>query len=183
MAQEDARVNDLVENNLRLVSYVIKKYYSTHIGDDDAFQFGSIGLMRAAKTYDVSRGSFSTYAVYFIRGAIKNSIRDKYAKKRKGDLEVSSLDFVASEESERSITLHEICGQKSFEEQYINSQMIHELLATTELKDEERACLELYYFQGFNQVEINEIFHFGNVSRKINTALNKLRLNAFQYVS
>lgn len=176
-------IDELVKNNLKLVTYAIKKYYPQHIGDDDAFQLGCMGLMKAAKNYDESKGAFSTYSILFIRGAINASIRYKYANKRKCDLEIASLDYVVSEVGNQTKTLHEICGDKSFEEDAINNQMIRELLASTDLKDTERQCLNMYYFEGFNQVEISNILGMPNVSRAINNALSKLRKNALMYVS
>lgn len=173
--------DELVESNLKLVRHVIKKYYPSHIADDDAFQLGCMGLMNAVKSYDASRGSFSTYAAFFIRGSINAHTRYKYAAKRKGDLGIASLDSIVAEKGTQSIALQEVCGGESFEEDVINNEMLRELLATTELKEVERQCLDMYYFQGFNQVEMSKMLNIINVSRTINNALKKLRKNAFEY--
>ena len=71
-------VNTFVENNIRLVITVAKKYTGEGMTMCDLVQEGSIGLMRAAEKYDYRRGvRFSTYAVYWIRQAIKRALVTK----------------------------------------------------------------------------------------------------------
>lgn len=60
----------MVANNLGLVVYVIDRWYPTCRGNDDAFQDGVEGLMRAVVDYDPARARFSTYAVHWIRHGI-----------------------------------------------------------------------------------------------------------------
>ena len=71
-------VNTFVEHNIRLVITVAKKYTGEGMTMCDLVQEGSIGLMRAAEKYDYRRGvRFSTYAVYWIRQAIKRALVTK----------------------------------------------------------------------------------------------------------
>ena len=73
-----AAIDKLVESNLRLVVHVAKRYSpNTTQSLLDLVQEGNIGLMRAAERFDVDRGfKFSTYATYWIRQAISQSIND-----------------------------------------------------------------------------------------------------------
>lgn len=65
--------NKIVEENIGLVKSCISKFSFKFSDYDDLFQAGCLGLTRAAKSFDVSRGTkFSTYAVPFILGEIKN---------------------------------------------------------------------------------------------------------------
>ncbi len=58
----DAR-NRLIEHNLRLVAYIVNKNYPESYEQDDLISIGTIGLIRAAETFDYSKGHhFSTYA-------------------------------------------------------------------------------------------------------------------------
>lgn len=68
----------LVEANLKLSVYVAKKYHpNTSQEFLDLIQEGNMGLMKAASKFDPSTGNkFSTYAVYWIRQAISNSINN-----------------------------------------------------------------------------------------------------------
>lgn len=68
--------NKLIEHNLRLVAYIVNKNYPENSrggqqDTDDLISIGTIGLIRAAETFDYSKGSrFSTYASRCIDNAI-----------------------------------------------------------------------------------------------------------------
>lgn len=59
--------NKLVEDNQKLVWFVIRRFYPTFWHDEDLVQTGMIGLIRAADTYDPEKGSFSHFAIVCIR--------------------------------------------------------------------------------------------------------------------
>lgn len=59
--------NKIIENNLRLVIFIAKKYDNGKIDLLDLIQEGNIGLSKAVEKYDPnSECSFSTYAWYWI---------------------------------------------------------------------------------------------------------------------
>ena len=61
----------IIERNLRLVSHIIKKYYSSYQGTDDLLSIGSIGLIKATDTFKYEVGTrFATYAAKCIQNAI-----------------------------------------------------------------------------------------------------------------
>ena len=47
----------LIEHNMRLVAHIIKKYAFTDKETDDLLSIGTIGLIKAVNTFDVSRGN------------------------------------------------------------------------------------------------------------------------------
>ncbi len=63
--------NELIEHNLRLVVHIIKKYYSNVKDQEDLISIGTIGLIKAASTFDFDKGNkFTTYASRCIENAI-----------------------------------------------------------------------------------------------------------------
>ncbi len=67
---EEAR-DELIIHNLRLVAYIVKKNYPDAKDPDDLVSIGTIGLIRAAETFDYQKGNhFSTYASKCIDNAI-----------------------------------------------------------------------------------------------------------------
>jgi len=69
---------ELIENNYKLVWSVVNKLGYLKEEKEDLFQSGCIGLILAAKKYDASLGNaFSTFAIPYIIGEIKNYLRSK----------------------------------------------------------------------------------------------------------
>ncbi len=68
----------LITANSRLVISVAKKYMGRGVPFLDLIQEGNIGLIRAAKKFDYTRGhKFSTYATWWIRQAVTRAIADQ----------------------------------------------------------------------------------------------------------
>ena len=67
----------LVTENVGLVYMVLKRFRNRGIEQEDLFQIGMIGLLKAIDKFDVSREfTFSTYAVPMIVGEIRRFLRD-----------------------------------------------------------------------------------------------------------
>ena len=77
-AQGDERATErLVVDNMPLVRSVAVKFKDRGTEYDDLVQIGTIGMIKAIRSFDVERGTaFSTYAVPLIVGEIRKHLRD-----------------------------------------------------------------------------------------------------------
>lgn len=67
----------LVQENLPLVHYVLRRFRNRRAEYDDLFQYGCIGLLKAIDRFDPEYGvRFSTYAVPIILGEVRRYLRD-----------------------------------------------------------------------------------------------------------
>ncbi len=84
-AGDEAARNELILRNLRLVAHVIKKYYVPPGEQDDLISIGTIGLIKAVRTYDGSKKTrLATYAGRCIENEILMYFRAK--KRMQGEL-------------------------------------------------------------------------------------------------
>ena len=77
----------LVESNIKLVIKIASRFSVSAFDREDLIQAGLYGLYKAARRYDVSKGNkFSTYAVYYIIGAMKDELKKFSLLKNKEEL-------------------------------------------------------------------------------------------------
>lgn len=70
--------NQLVEANLRLVVSIAKNYQYSSLSLMDLVQEGALGLIKAARRFDVSRGfKFSTYATWWVKQFVRRAIQNQ----------------------------------------------------------------------------------------------------------
>ena len=76
-AGETELEGSLMERNAGLVNGIACRFRGRGTDYDDLVQIGSIGLLKAIRSFDLSRGfAFSTYAVPLIIGEIRRFLRD-----------------------------------------------------------------------------------------------------------
>lgn len=101
----------LIEHNLRLVSHIIKKYYSSYEYPDELLSIGSLGLIKAVDSFKSDFGTrFATYGARCVQNEILMFFRSK--KKHLGEVSINDtidvdkdgnpltyLDIISVEES------------------------------------------------------------------------------------
>lgn len=100
-AQEgDKKSRDtLIEENLGLVHHIVKRYTNRGYDNDELFQIGCIGLIKAVDHFDVSyKVQFSTYAVPMIMGEIRRFIRDNTMLKMPRSVKENALKINGARE-------------------------------------------------------------------------------------
>ncbi len=135
----------LIVHNLRLVAYIVNKNYSDRADPDDLISIGTIGLIRAAETFDYTKGNhFSTYASRCIDNQIK-----MYFRKIKHQLtEVSISEPIDCDSEGNALTLADICSADiNIEENAllsINSEKLYRYI-NEELDEREREIIAKRY--------------------------------------
>ena len=82
---DEAAREELILHNMRLVAHVIKKYAVTEEDKEELLSIGTIGLIKAASTFNPDYGNkFATYAIRCIDNEILMYFRGR--KKTKGDV-------------------------------------------------------------------------------------------------
>ena len=75
---DEGALEALMENNMGLVTALALRFRGRGTDYEDLVQIGSIGMLKAIRSFDVERGTcFSTYAVPLIFGEIRRYLRDE----------------------------------------------------------------------------------------------------------
>ena len=109
----------ILSHNLRFVVSVAKQYQNSGLGLNDLINEGNLGLIIAAKRFDISRGfKFISYAVWWIRQGILQALNEKGRNIRLPINRLSSYQKIIRCEER----LYQELGRAPFEEE-IGSKM------------------------------------------------------------
>lgn len=141
----DAR-GKLIEHNLRLVAYIVNKNYPEAVRGcqqdaDDLISIGTIGLIRAAETFDYTKGRrFSTYA----SRCIDNQIKMHFRKTKRQQSEVYINEPLETDSEGNTLTIADILASNvNIEEETelrINSQKLYRYI-DEELDEREKEII------------------------------------------
>lgn len=112
----------IYEENKGLINNVIAILFTNdeirHLGKDDLFQEGSIGLLKAIRSFDKSKAvEFSTYATICIRNEMRNyAMKNKFGGTRVGKRSQYNAIKQGRDAAEDFVRKHSVavCGQADF---------------------------------------------------------------------
>ena len=182
MRDGDKKARDiLIERNLRLVSHIIKKYYSSYPNIDELISVGSLGLIKAVDSFRSEYGTrFATYGAK----CVQNEILMYFRSTKKLQCEVSINDTIDVDKDGNPLTYldiisvdEDIAGEIDMS---IHTERVRRLVSEV-LDEREREIIILRYgLCGYKPLTQREVAsHLGisrsYVSRIEKRALEKLR--------
>ena len=173
----DDKQRQLVEKNLKIVPYFLRRLPCKNTEYEDLLSVGNIGLIKATATYDASaNNTFGTYA----KKCIENEFYMAKRKTKNRSKEISLESIVTcKEEGDDKISLKDIVLvdptdiTKGIEERDSLERTLELLLNMSSLKLKEKQVV-FYRLGGMKQIEIVDLSQ-GSISRVIKNAFSKVR--------
>lgn len=175
--------DELIEKNLRLVAYIVKKYAGIGKDSEDLISIGTIGLIKAIDSFGVDKGiRLATYASRCIDNELLMLLRSE----KKQAKEVYLNESIGSDKEGNEISLIDII--ETSDEDVTDKVLLKEDLGKlydyveTVLSDREKNIIYLRYgipdgSKEYTQREIADIMGISRsyISRIEKKALNKLK--------
>lgn len=146
--------NKLVEDNINLVYYIVNRYFNNYGDREEFISEGSMGLIRAANTYDKTKKiKFSTYACRCIYNEISKYLNIQNYNCRRANVDALSIDNTIYDNNEK-LTFKELL---ECEEDYsvANVSYLLDLIDTLNVKDGKYACVKKA--EGYSLREIADV--------------------------
>lgn len=104
-AGDDSARDELITHNLRLVAHIIKKYYAVSADQDDLISIGTVGLIKAVRTFDHTKGTrFATYG----SRCVENEILMYFRSLKKSASDISFEEPIESDKDGNSLSLTDL---------------------------------------------------------------------------
>ena len=137
--------NVLIERNLRLVSHIMKKYYTQTSDQEDLISIGTIGLIKGITTFDPTKGArLATYAAR----CVENEILMHFRAGRKSAQDVSLSDYIDTGTDGAPLALMDVVSEDvDLMEQVAGRESVEQLRRAVDrcLTEQERLVIRLRY--------------------------------------
>ena len=167
----------IIEHNLRLVSHIIKKYYSTYEYTDELLSIGSLGLIKAVDSFNSNFGTkFATYGAR----CIQNEILMFFRSKKRNLCDVSINDTIDVDKDGNPLTYLDIISvdepieNKLDFKEYI--EKVRDFVDTALDKRENQIIVLRYGLKGFMPKTQREVASYLNISRSYVSRIEKRAL-------
>lgn len=177
--EEAAKAKEiLIERNMRLVAHIARKYIGCGEDLEDLISIGTIGLIKAVDTFDVSKGRLATYACR----CIDNELLMMMRARKKISREVSLYEPIGTDKEGNEISLMDVIEAQQVDvvEQITNRENLKKMFALMDkcLSPREREILILRYaLQGGKEMTQNEVGELMGISRSYVSRIEKKALN------
>ena len=173
---ENARAK-LIEHNLRLVSHIIRKYYSSYGAQDELLSIGSLGLIKAVDSFKSELGTrFATYGAK----CVQNEILMFFRSKKRESLEVSINETIDIDKDGNPLTYLDIISTDERMAENIELEgYIDEVrtLVNTVLSGREKEIIILRYgLMGYEPKTQREVAKHLSISRSYVSRIEKKAL-------
>ena len=167
----------IIERNLRLVSHIIRKYYSSYQNPDELLSVGSLGLIKAVDSFKSEYGTrFATYGAK----CVQNEILMYFRSQKKQQNEVSINDTIDVDKDGNPLTyLDVISVEENIADDVdlkIHTTRLKELVRS-ELDEREREIVTLRYgLEGYKPLTQREVAAYLKISRSYVSRIEKRAL-------
>jgi RNA polymerase sporulation-specific sigma factor len=176
----------LILHNLRLVSHIVRKYYSASKNQDDLVSIGTLGLIKAVDSFRTGSGArFATYA----SKCIQNEILMHFRSQKKLAAEVSLCDTIDIDKDGNPLTYMDVVSSEESLEGEISRKLTGARaikLVNSALDPRQRQIIVMRYGLGgktpMTQKRVAEVLGISRsyVSRIEKSALERLRTLFYQ---
>lgn len=178
MRAGDKKARDIIiERNLRLVSHIIRKYYSAYQYPDELLSVGSLGLIKAVDSFKSEYGTrFATYGAK----CVQNEILMYFRSQKKMQNEVSINDTIDVDKDGNPLTyLDVISVDENIADDVdlkIHTARLLELVKT-KLDEREKQIVTLRYgLEGYKPLTQREVAAYLKISRSYVSRIEKRAL-------
>lgn len=169
---DERALNRMIEKNLRFVVVIARQYQGQGLLMEDLVSEGNLGLMKAARKFDASRGlRFVNYAVVFIRQQIEKALQKESVEQRVEsgkDGQTRSVDAPLGSKANMSLLSVLVNMDSPQADQRVYSANMEEAVeyAISSLSERERHVVNAFYGIGQEYQTMSEIAETMNIKRE-----------------
>ena len=167
----------LIEHNLRLVAHIVKKYHSSSNEQDDLVSIGTIGLIKAVDSFNISKGiRLSSYAAR----CIENEILMYFRSIKKNLQDVSMNEPIEADKDGNSLVLMDLIStDDSFVDEIdvkLKSEKLYHYINEVLSPREKKIIILRYGLNGKKALPQREVSKILDISRSYVSRIEKKAL-------
>ena len=171
----------LIEHNLRLVAHIVKKYYSSTSDQDDLVSIGTIGLIKAIDSFNLSKGiRLSSYAAR----CIENEVLMYFRSTKKNLQDVSMNEPIETDKDGNALILMDLIAMEdSFVDEIdvkLKSEKLYRYINEVLTPREKKIIILRYGLNGQTARPQREVAKILGISRSYVSRIEKKALETLQ---